>query len=112
MKVKFRRLIPRARIPQKATIGSACYDLFGAKSVILEPNPTRSVETDLGFCFPKKYITKIYPRSSLPLRLILFGEGIVDADYRGNMRVKLTNLAGNRVGFNTGGRITQVLFQK
>ena len=49
MKVKFKRFSSRARVPQKATIGSACYDLFAATCVTLEPGATRSVETDPGF---------------------------------------------------------------
>ena len=54
MKVKFKRFSSRARIPQKVTIGSACYDLLQARCLTLEPNATRSKETDLGFSFSKK----------------------------------------------------------
>ena len=106
------RFISRGKIPQKATIGSACYDLFAAKSVVLQANATRLVETNLGFSFPKTYVAKIFPRSILSLRLIHVGGGIVDADYRGNIRVILTNLSNSRVEFNAGDRIAQVLFQK
>ena len=102
MKVKIKRFLSRSRISQKATIGSACYDLFAAKSVVLEPNTTISVKTDLGFCFSKKCVAKIFPRSSLSLRSIHVGGGIVDADYTVNMRVTLTNRSNNRVEFNTG----------
>ena len=38
MEVKFRKFSSRARIPQKAMIGSACYDLSAARCVVLEPN--------------------------------------------------------------------------
>ena len=76
MKVKFKRFSSRARIPQKAAVESACYDLFAAKSVVLEPIANRSFETDLGFCFSKKYVAKIYPRSSLSLRSLLVGEDL------------------------------------
>ena len=102
MKVKIKGFLSRSRISQKATIGSACYDLFAAKSVVLEPNTTISVKTDLGFCFSKKCVAKIFPRSSLSLRSIHVGGGIVDADYTVNMRVTLTNRSNNRVEFNTG----------
>ena len=74
MRVKFKRFSSRAKIPQK---GSACYDLFAAKSVVLEPNATRSVETDLVFYFPKNYVAKIFLRSSLSLRSIHVGGRIV-----------------------------------
>ena len=106
------RFSSRAKIPQKAVIGSACYDLFPAKSAVLVPNATRSVETDLGFCFPKKYVAKIFPRSILSLQSIHVGGRIVDVDYSGNIRVIFTNLSNNRVEFNDGDRIAQVVFQK
>ena len=112
MKVKFMRFSSRAKIPQKATIGSACYAVFVAKSVLLEPNATRSVETDLGFCFPKTNVAKTFPRSSLPLQSIHVGGGIVDADCRENIRVILTNLSNNRIEFSARDRIAQVLFPK
>ena len=54
MKVKFKRFSSRARIPQKATIGSACCGLFAARCVLLGAKATRSIETDLGFSFSKK----------------------------------------------------------
>ena len=112
MKVKFKRFSFRPKIPQKATIGSACYDFFAAKSVVLELNATRLVQTAVGFCFPEMYVAKIFPRSSLSLRSIHLGEGIVDAGYRGNISVILTSLSNSRDEFNVGDRITQVLFQK
>ena len=57
------------------------------------------------------YVSKIYPGSSLPLRSIHLGGGIVDSDYRENIRVILTNLSDRRVEFNAGDRIAQVLFE-
>ena len=110
MKVKFKRFSSHARIPQKATIGSACYDLFTARCVTLEPNATRSIETDLGFFSSKKYMARIYPRSCLSLQSIFLGGGEVDADYRGNVLVILTNLSDRTKEIETGDRIAQVLF--
>ena len=57
MKVRFSC---RAHIPQKATIGSVCYDLFAAKPTDLEPNSTRSVETNIGFSFSKNRLLKYF----------------------------------------------------
>ena len=55
MKVKFKRYCSDARVPENATPGSACYDVFFARNVILEPNATKSVETDIGLKFSEKY---------------------------------------------------------
>ena len=110
MKVKFKRFSSRARTPQKAKIGSACHDLFAARCVTLEPGATRSIETDLGFSFNKKYMAKIYAKSSLSLQSIFLGSGVVDFDYRGNVRVILTTLSNRTNRAETGDRIAQVLF--
>ena len=112
MKVKFKRFSSCVHIPQKVTIGSACYNLFAAKTVLLEPNAMRSLETDIGFCFSKKYAAKIYPRSSLSLRSVFAGGGMIYSDFRGNIHVILSSFSSSRVEINIGDRIGQVLFQR
>ena len=112
MKVRFKRFSTRARVSQKLTTGSTCYDLFAARCVALEPGATRSRETFIGFCFSNKYVAKIYSRSSVSLTSDFLGGGLVDSNYRGNVRVIVHNLSKNRVDFNTGDRIAQVLSQK
>ena len=107
MKVWFKRFNRRTHVPQKSTIGSACYDLFA-----LELGATKSVETDIGFCFSEKYAAKIYPRSSMSLKSIFLAAGILNSDYRGNVRVILHNLSNNKIEINVGVCIAQVLFQK
>ena len=57
-------------------------------------------------------MAKIYPRSSVSLTSDFLGGGLVDSNYRGNVRVIVHNLPKNRVEFNTGDRIAQVLSQK
>ena len=79
---------------------------------MLEPGATRSIETDIGFCFSEKYVGKIYPRSSLSLKSIVLGGGIIDSDYRGNVRVILHNISKKRAEFNTCDCIAQILFEK
>ena len=64
--------------------------------------------------FFKKYVAEIFPIFSLSIipEINTRWGGIVEADYRGNIHVILINLSNNRVDFNTGDRIAQVLFQK
>ena len=109
MKVRFKRSIARAHVPQTSTIGSAYYDLSTAKCAVLEPGATRSVEMDIGFCFSEKYGASICPRSSMSLKSIFLGGGILDFDCRGNV---LHNLSNNRIQINAGDLVAQILFQK
>ena len=111
MKVRFKRISTRARCPQKSAVGSAYYDLFGARNIVLEPGSTRSVEIEIDFFFSNKYVSNIHPRSRVSLRSILVGGGIIDSDFRGNVRVILHNFSTNRLEFSTGDRIAQVLLQ-
>ena len=112
MKVRFKSFTTRALVPRKSTMGSACYDLFAAKCAVLEPGATGSVEMDIGFCFSEMYLAKIYPRSTMSLKSIFLGGGILDPDYKGNVRAILHNLSNNRIEINAGDRIAQVLFRK
>ena len=59
MKVKFKRFSSHARVPEKETLGSACFDIFSARCVTLEPGVTRSIETDIGLKFSKKYLARL-----------------------------------------------------
>ena len=86
--------------------------MFASRYVVLEPGSTRSVETDIGFCFSNKCVGKIYPRSGISLQSVLVDGGMINSDYRGNVRVILHNFSQKRVEFNTGDRIAQILFQK
>ena len=44
------------------------------------------------------------------LKIYFLGGGILDSDYRGNVRVILHNLSNNRIEINAGDLIAQVLF--
>ena len=43
MKVKFRKFSSQAHVPEKATSGSTCFDVFSAKCVTLEPGSSSIV---------------------------------------------------------------------
>lgn len=55
MKVKVKKISPYACILQKATLGSACFDLYSERFVLLEPGKTKKIETDIGFKFSFKF---------------------------------------------------------
>ena len=112
MKVKIKRFYPYARIPEKATIGSACFDLYSARFVLLEPNKKKKIETDIVFKFSSKYARRIYPLSSMSLKGVVLGGCVVDLDFRGNIAVLLTNTSDRIVGIEMGDRTAQVFFLK
>ena len=71
-----------------------------------------SVDTGIGFSFSKKYFAKIHPRYGLSSRSIETGVGILDSNYRGNVKVVLHNLPNKQVKFDVVDRILQVVFER
>ena len=82
MKGKFKRFSSLACVPTKSTPGSACYDVYTARDVLLGPGVPQTVELDLGFNFAKKYVSRIYLRSGLSLKTLFLRGGIIDSDYK------------------------------
>lgn len=112
MTVKFKRFSSHARVPEKSTLGPACFDNFSARSVTIKPNKTRSIETDIGLKFSNRYACRLYPRSGLSLKEVILGCGLIDSDFSGNVSVILTNLSEITIEIETGDSIGQMLFLK
>ena len=62
--------------------------------------------------FKKKYLAKIYSRSGLSPCTIKANAGVIDSDFRGNIKVVLHNHADVVAEFEPGGRTTQVVSEK
>src|SRR5574340_1561650 len=97
MKLKIKKLHPDAIIPQYQTEGAACFDLHAiiperVPRVILSSSP-ETFRTGLAFEVPDGWALLIYSRSGHG-----FGHdtrlancvGVIDADYRGEVQVRLT----------------------
>lgn len=94
--IKIKKLTPGARIPTKGTEDAACFDLYAAKTVILESRGGRvKVPTGVAMEIPSGYCGRIYSRSSSFLKGLDVGSLVVDADYRGEIFVMAGYDAGN-----------------
>lgn len=62
--------------------------------------------------FFKRVFYKNLSCSGLPSRSIESGAGIIDSDFRGNVKVTLDNLSDRQNEFETRDRIAQIVFQK
>ena len=112
MKINFKKFSEFARVPTKATPGSACFDVYSSCGVKLRPVETKRIPHDIGFKFSKKLCCRIYPRSGLSLLPTFIGGRVVDSDYRGNASVILTNFSSSDVEVNVGDKIAQIMFIK
>ena len=90
LNVLVKRLDPKAVLPAKATVGSACFDLCVVHCVSDDVGFT--VHTGLAVALPPGYGMLIFPRSGLGTKLGLTlrnGTGVIDSDYRGEILIKL-----------------------
>jgi dUTP pyrophosphatase len=92
--VRFRRLSDSARPPTRAHDGDAGYDLHAAEAAALGPGERASVGTGIAVAIPEGHAGLVLPRSGLAARhgiSVVNAPGLIDAGYRGELRVLLLN---------------------
>jgi len=94
VKLPFTRLTEAALAPARATGGDAGYDLHAAEDATLPPGARASVGTGVAVAIPEGHAGLVLPRSGLALRhgiALVNAPGLIDAGYRGEVRVLLLN---------------------
>jgi dUTP pyrophosphatase len=94
MSFRFTRLSEAAQAPKRAHPGDAGCDLFAAESARLEPGERASVGTGIAVEIPEGSAGLVLPRSGLAAKhgiSVVNAPGLIDAGYRGEVRVLLLN---------------------
>jgi dUTP pyrophosphatase len=107
------RLREGATLPTRAYEGDAGLDLSACERVELEPGERAVVGTGLTVAIPAGHAGFVQPRSGLAARhgiAVLNSPGLVDAGYRGELKVVLLNTDRNeRFVVEPGMRIAQLV---
>lgn len=111
MELPFQRLTTTARLPVRATEGSAGLDLCADTDVVpMEPYSRVLIPTGLAVQIPRGFCGRIAPRSGLALKYgIHVLAGVIDSDYRGEIHVLLVNVGEDTFYVHGGDRIAQLL---
>lgn len=101
-------------LPAYATEHSSGLDITSASvsEIIIDPMCTEAVGTNLIFEIPPGYEGQIRPRSGLALKHnigIINSPGTIDADYRGELKILLTNFGKQPFTVKFGERIAQMV---
>ncbi len=101
---------PGARLPVRATDGSACFDLYAAEAAELVADRVTLVRTGLRMRAPDGTFLEVRPRSGLSTKGVVMANapGTVDRDYSGEVKVPLTYLFDGRYRVEPGDRIAQI----
>lgn len=101
-----------ARLPERKTNGSACFDAYANECRIIEPNQTVIVSLGIRTEFDDGYYLEVRGRSGNTSKGILVGLGTVDSDYRGIIGAIVTNLSKTKFEIQQGDRIAQLMLKK
>ena len=107
-------LAPGATAPTRATEGSAGYDLSANGKACIEPGERILVGTGLSLGLPPDIAASVRPRSGLAAKhgiTVLNTPGLIDPDYRGEIKVILYNAGNKPFWVNRGDRIAQLTFE-
>lgn len=91
--IKIKRLSDNAKLPTRGSETSAGLDLYATKDVFIPRGATASIPLDISIEIPSNCVAKIEDRSSLAMKGLRTGAGVVDSDYRGALAVVLHNLS-------------------
>lgn len=108
--IKFKLLSPASTMPVRGTLSAAGIDFFAAQDVLIRPG--ESVEVPLGVAWEpdgKDLYLQLKGRSGLAFKhgIEASNAGVVDADYRGEIKARLRNDGDEGFWIRTGARCCQ-----
>ena len=107
------RLSTYANIPTRGSDGAAGYDLYSAESLTVYPGTRALISTGIAVKLPPGVYGRVAPRSGLAVKHgIQVGAGVVDADYRGEVKVLLFNHGDVEFNVHVRDRIAQLICEK
>ena len=114
MKVRIKKLNERAVIPTYGSAGSAGGDLYSAEEndITVAPGQTAFIGTGLAVEIPQGLVGLVYARSGLACKRGLAPAnkvGVIDSDYRGEIKVALYNHGKESQTVAKGERIAQLV---
>jgi len=102
-----------ALAPEYASAGAAGADLRASAAVTIPPAGRAAVPTGLRVEIPPGHVGLVWPRSGLAVRHgIDTLAGVIDSDYRGEVKVVLVNHGEEAFTVAPGDRIAQLLIQE
>ncbi|KAH9218982.1 dUTPase-like protein [Leptodontidium sp. 2 PMI_412] len=108
-----KKLSDKARLPTRGSAFAAGYDLYAAKDTVVPSRGKVLVDTDISMAVPEGTYGRIAPRSGLASKhMIDTGAGVIDADYRGQVKVLLFNHGEKDFEVKEGDRVAQLVLER
>lgn len=112
MTVKIKKLSKEAVLPKYAYPGDAGMDIFSNEEIVLEPNQRKPISTGIMMEIPSGYVGLVWDKSGIAAKYgIKTMGGVIDAGYRGEVKILLCNLSAEKFKIEKGMKIAQILIQ-
>ncbi|KAL1311569.1 hypothetical protein AAFC00_001687 [Neodothiora populina] len=111
--LQIKLLSDKAQAPTRGSAFAAGYDLYSAQETTVPARGKAVVDTDISVAVPEGTYGRVAPRSGLAAKhSIDVGAGVIDADYRGPLKVLLFNLGEQNFVIKQGDRIAQLIIER
>jgi len=112
MTIKIKKLHPDAILPKYANEHDAGMDLYASESLILQPGKRKLVSTGIAMAIPQGYVGLMWDKSGIAMKYGLKTmAGVIDAGYRGEIKILVHNLSNQEYLIEKGYKIAQMLIQ-
>lgn len=113
MSLPFVKVDDSAITPRRASMGSAGLDLSSCEDISILGQGKALVPTGIAMAIPHGHYGRIAPRSGFSYRNHTdIGAGVVDSDYRGEIKVLIFNLSSEITKIKKGDKIAQIIIEK
>lgn len=111
--LSFQQIHPEAKLPSRGSDFAVGLDLHSVDTVRLNPGAREAVRTGLAVAIPDGFYGRIAPRSGLAFKHGLdVLAGVIDPDYRGEIKCLVINLGREELKINSGDRLAQLIVEK
>lgn len=112
MEMNLKLLNSNAKVPTRGSNDAAGYDIYSTDDVTIKSGETKLIGTGIACEIPKNYFGGVFARSGLSVKEGLRPANcvaVIDADYRGEIRVPLHNDSKEDRCVTVGERIAQLV---
>ena len=99
-----------SNVPARATEGSAAYDVKAHQALVIPPHSTGLVSLNLKVSLPADHFMLLLSRSGLALKGVTVEGGVIDPDYRQEVKAIIRNNTQTPFKIQRGQRIAQAIF--
>lgn len=112
--IEIKKINEKAHVPEYATPGAAGMDIYACmdSEIEIKPQTTAMIPTGIAISIPEGFAALIYARSGLATKYgiaLSNGVGVIDSDYRGEVKIGLVNLSKETYTVFPGDRIAQMV---